>query len=91
MNNLQELLRQKEELERQIHETRTQQRSEALAQIREIMRLHEITVDDLGRRPQAFHSTPTVKYRDPETGATWSGRGRVPGWMKGKDKASYAV
>ncbi|HHT8856776.1 TPA: H-NS family nucleoid-associated regulatory protein [Burkholderia cenocepacia] len=23
--------------------------------------------------------------RDPKTGATWSGRGREPGWIKGKN------
>ncbi|NTY39850.1 H-NS histone family protein [Burkholderia diffusa] len=24
-----------------------------------------------------------AKYRDPKTGATWSGRGRAPAWIKG--------
>ena len=31
------------------------------------------------------------KYRDPETGATWSGRGRTPRWMAGKDPAQFTI
>lgn len=33
-----------------------------------------------------------AKYRDPETGATWSGRGRAPAWMaNAKDLAKFEV
>nr|WP_321968421.1 H-NS histone family protein [Burkholderia cepacia] len=38
------------------------------------VRLQPISVD-LRRRSAA-------KYRDPKTGATWSGRGRAPAWIK---------
>ena len=31
------------------------------------------------------------KYRDPATGATWTGRGREPKWIEGKDRAGYLV
>lgn len=27
----------------------------------------------------------TPKYKNPETGATWTGMGRMPNWAKGKD------
>ena len=27
-----------------------------------------------------------AKYRNPETGGTWSGRGREPAWIKGKNR-----
>ena len=33
----------------------------------------------------------SVKYRNPETGDTWSGRGREPRWLKGKNRADFAV
>jgi DNA-binding protein H-NS len=35
------------------------------------------------RQPQkgAPAASPAVKYRNPETGETWSGRGRSPKWM----------
>jgi DNA-binding protein H-NS len=41
------------------------------------------------RRGAGVKSAP--KYRDPETGATWTGRGREPGWLKGKNRADFAV
>ncbi|HDR9504725.1 TPA: H-NS histone family protein [Burkholderia cepacia] len=31
------------------------------------------------------------KYWDPETGATWSGRGRTPRWLVGKDPETFRV
>ena len=32
-------------------------------------------------RKGAQSASPPVKYRNPETGETWSGRGRMPKWM----------
>ena len=33
-----------------------------------------------------------ARYRDPKTGATWSGRGRAPAWMaNAKDRAKFEV
>jgi DNA-binding protein H-NS len=31
-------------------------------------------------------SEPVVKYRDPKTGQTWTGRGRLPLWLKAAEK-----
>jgi DNA-binding protein H-NS len=31
------------------------------------------------------------KYRDPATGATWSGRGRAPGWIQGKKRERFLI
>ena len=32
-----------------------------------------------------------AKYRNPETGTTWSGRGITPKWLLGKDKADLLI
>lgn len=32
-----------------------------------------------------------AKYRDPDTGATWTGRGIAPKWIAGKDRARYLI
>jgi DNA-binding protein H-NS len=33
-----------------------------------------------------------AKYRDPKTGAEWSGRGRAPGWLAGaKDRSKFLI
>lgn len=31
------------------------------------------------------------KYRDPETGKTWAGRGKLPKFLHGKDKEQYRI
>src|SRR5690606_15392886 len=43
-------------------------------------------------RKKAKPATSTVapKYRNPETGETWSGRGRAPRWVVG-DKENYLI
>jgi len=30
-------------------------------------------------------------YRDPVSGATWSGRGTEPNWIKGRDRETFKV
>ena len=36
--------------------------------------------------------TPVAaKYRDPVSGATWTGRGRSPAWLVGKNKEDYKI
>ena len=32
-----------------------------------------------------------AKYRDPATGETWSGRGRMPNWLKKKQDAGEDI
>jgi DNA-binding protein H-NS len=32
-----------------------------------------------------------AKYRDPATGETWSGRGRIAGWLKRKQDAGEDI
>jgi H-NS histone C-terminal domain len=32
-----------------------------------------------------------VKYRDPKTNQTWSGRGRMPNWLKQKQEAGENI
>src|ERR1700733_9485395 len=44
--------------------------------------LPEIASDTVARRTSA-----TVKYRDPATGQTWSGRGRMANWLAAKVQA----
>ncbi|WP_321967543.1 H-NS histone family protein [Burkholderia cepacia] len=35
-----------------------------------------------GRLAKQAKASVEAKYRDPKTGATWSGRGRAPAWIK---------
>ncbi|WP_376712931.1 H-NS family nucleoid-associated regulatory protein [Burkholderia sp.] len=40
----------------------------------------------LQKRPR-----PPAKLRDPETGVTWSDRGREPAWITGRDHTAFLI
>jgi DNA-binding protein H-NS len=41
---------------------------------------------------KAIRAQPVAKYRDPVTGATWSGRARPPAWIKdAKDRSRFLI
>jgi DNA-binding protein H-NS len=85
------LEKEQAELEKQIAETLRAERSGVINQIKSLMAEHGITVADLSAgkpgRP-ANSSSPAAgrkvaaKYRDPDTGQSWSGRGLQPKWLK---------
>ncbi|SAK91663.1 histone family protein nucleoid-structuring protein H-NS [Caballeronia fortuita] len=77
------------------------QSESALQKIHDLMSSHGLTVSDIeqysgkgnrARRKNSAKKQGTVAYRDPKTGATWSGRGRAPGWIaNAKDRSKFAV
>jgi DNA-binding protein H-NS len=88
--SLQELLAQKAEIEKQIVDTQRQERADAIARVRELMSQYGLSAADIVGRPAAAarrtgaSDTRKVapKYRNPDTGETWSGRGLQPKWLK---------
>ncbi len=103
MPTLSELLAQKAALEQQIAETQRAERSAAIAQVRTLMAQYGLTLADIGggsraaAAPRASGSAKVpAKYRDPATGATWSGRGLQPRWLRealagGRSLADFAL
>ena len=73
----------------------------ALQKIHDLMSRHGLSVSDIeqysGRRKGTGRSNSAIEqnriaYQDPKTGATWSGRGRAPGWIaNAKDRSKFAV
>ncbi|MBX3608119.1 MAG: H-NS histone family protein [Piscinibacter sp.] len=87
MATLQELLVQKEALEREIELRKKQDRADAIARVRALMDEYGLTVADLSSRTAAKAGPKpagkvAAKYRNPATGDTWSGRGLQPNWLK---------
>ncbi len=87
MATLQDLLAQKEALEKQIESTKKQHRAEAVAKVRALMAEFGLTTADLGgkassRQASGKSGKVAVKYRNAATGDTWSGRGLQPKWLK---------
>lgn len=96
MSKLAELLAQRETLEKAIHEARQEEIKEAVATIRGLVAQFDLTQQDVfptrgGRKPEGQKRTVAPKYRDPETGATWTGRGKAPKWIEGKDRSEFAI
>ena len=87
MATLQELLAQKEALEREIELTKKRDRAEAIAKVRALMAEYGLTLADLSAKSpagakQGSRGKVAAKYRDQATGDTWSGRGLQPNWLK---------
>lgn len=75
-----EVQAQIQELTRQAEALKRSERAAVIAEIREKMTIYEITLDDLKGSPRKGITLPP-KYRDPDTGATWTGRGIRPKWL----------
>ncbi len=65
-------------------------KKDAIDQIKSLMAQSKITLEDLGAMPMRStgssssgrkKSESIPMYRNQSTGATWTGRGRRPGWM----------
>ncbi len=83
---LSELLAQKVALEREIANAQASARAEAIYRIRALMTEHGLSGADLTTRTQGTGGPKTgakvaAKYRDPDSGLTWSGRGLKPKWL----------
>ncbi len=89
--SIEDLIKQKEALEKQIQEAQRAARGDAMAKIKELMAVHGLTVADLAGKagftavkvePVATPKKVAAKYRNPETGDTWTGRGLKPKWLQ---------
>lgn len=83
MASYQEILSQIEELKQKAQDARKQEMAGAMAEIKRLMADFGITVEDLGGKAgkSKTRGAAPAKYRDPDSGKTWSGRGRRPGWV----------
>ncbi|WP_081084329.1 H-NS family nucleoid-associated regulatory protein [Burkholderia territorii] len=88
-----ELKDQIEELTDRAEVARQAELNRVIMEIRELVR-------DFGLSPRDIFGTgtskprrqlPEVKYRDPETGETWCGKGRPPRWLMGKNRDQFLV
>ena len=70
------------------------QMAATIEHIKERIAEYGITAEELGFKSKRAASRKTgglpPKYRDPKTGATWSGRGRAPAWL-GKRREKFLI
>jgi DNA-binding protein H-NS len=100
------LARKQAELEKAIAEAQSETRKGVMEEIRRLMAAHGISAADLNTNPRGrppkntdhgnAGSKVAPKFRDPDTGATWSGRGLKPKWLSaalesGKELTDFAI
>ena len=91
---LRELIAAREALEAEIAHARRQEIAGVIAEIKQKMSEYGISRDELNlAREKRQTARPAVapKYRDPHTGKTWSGRGKAPKWIDGKNRDDYLI
>ncbi|WP_421376440.1 H-NS family nucleoid-associated regulatory protein [Paraburkholderia sp. DD10] len=94
MTTLESMQAKIKKLEQQAEALIAKQSSGVIEKIRKLMAEHGLTAADIdghagGKRGEKKVGAKTAdktrdaaaKYRDPKSGATWSGRGRAPGWI----------
>lgn len=83
------------ELETLAETARKNEKAAAKEQILTLMRDFGITVAELGASGKSKsgkkRAPVPAKYRDDATGQTWTGRGRAPKWLEGKNKDQYLI
>lgn len=77
-------------------EARQGEIAEARRRVRELMSEHNLSIADFSasgkvQKSAAPKKIVAPKYRDPKSGATWTGRGREPLWLKGKSKEKFLI
>ncbi len=90
MSSLQDLLAQRAEIEKKIADVQREERSAAINKVRMMMAEFGLTAADIAGKATAVRAStaakPTgkvaAKYRNAQTGESWTGRGLQPKWLK---------
>jgi DNA-binding protein H-NS len=92
------------ELRKQLEAERKGERTQAIAAAKEIIKNHDLTASDLGfsgkgaakRTVGDKRNVVAPKYQDPDSGKTWTGRGKSPSWLSaqlaaGRSKEEFLI
>ncbi|ATF34196.1 MULTISPECIES: H-NS histone family protein [Burkholderia] len=97
MTTYEELKAQLDALNREAEAAKQREISKVLLDIREAVLRYEIRPEQIFptwtrlRSPDKRRGPLPPKYRNPMTGETWSGRGRVPKWMVNKPREEFRL
>jgi DNA-binding protein H-NS len=84
-------------LQAQAEEARRTEVVNVIAEIRHKIVEYGLTAQDLGFAEAARRGRPPKKaplpprYQDPKSGSTWSGRGKPPKWIAGKNRERFVI
>ena len=86
MKTYHQLLAERAELDVQIKKAIKSEKKDAVIAAKKI-------IDDFKLTPQEVFAKKKAKakYRNPETGSEWSGRGIAPVWIRGFDRDQFLI
>ena len=85
---------QRELLDKQIKEAVQREKADGIAKAKAIIEQYDLSASDLFSRKagsKAGVGKVAPKYRNPTTGETWTGRGKAPKWIDGRDRSNYLI
>ncbi|MBN3835171.1 H-NS histone family protein [Burkholderia sp. Ac-20344] len=92
MSTYQELLAQRAAIDAEIQAVQAEERSTVLKEVKRLVDEFTFSTREIfGVSKARQRKTAEPRYRDPGTGATWSGRGRPPAWIDGKDRTQFQI
>lgn len=98
MSAYKELMAQKAELDRQIEAARRAEVATAVQMIHDLMAEFNLTEEEVfsnrrggGSGEVKEKKVVPVKYRNSATGETWTGRGKAPRWLDGKNRDDFLI
>jgi DNA-binding protein H-NS len=97
MSQYTELKAQIARLQAQADEARRTELGNVIEEIRGKIAEYGLTGQDLGFAVAARRGRPPKKaplppkYQDPKSGNTWSGRGKPPKWIAGKNRERFLI
>lgn len=88
-------IKERDALNAKIEDGQKAQRQDVLAQIKKVVETYKIPLAELGEylgiKGTRKGSKAKPKYRNPDDGKEWSGRGKEPLWIKGKDRKDFLI
>lgn len=93
MSSYKDLLKQREELEKQIAEARSKELADAVSKVRALVAEYGLTSNDVfpSSKKAVTRSKVAPKYKNPTTGETWTGRGKPPSWIKDQNRDLFEI
>lgn len=99
MENIEDLIHQQEQIAARIKKAKEDQKAGVIEQIRNLVSVHDVTAEEIygrggrvkGEGKAKSGGKVPPKYRDPVSGATWTGRGRSPVWIADKDRSKFLI
>src|SRR5579863_8070161 len=97
MSQYAELKAQIAKLQAQADDARRTEVGNVIAEIRQKIAEYGLSAHDLGFAEAARRGRPPKKaplppkFQDPKSGNTWSGRGKPPNWIVGKNRDRFLI